>query len=230
MRRVEGTSYAAINVMAAALLVWTTDPNLTANEVARVLKETAQPLFGADEHERVGPRRLDLDAALHRVRADMVQRVLAGGELDIEQILATCGLRTAVAVRLIDRMFQAGDLVRVPGSGERYALSERAAAGRRPFTGRDLNAALEELGWSPHEDSSEEDVFTQYVKPDVEGEVYLDLSTPQVYADDRLLNVIAATMVDRSIVGRERRQAIEERKLQLRMALERQRDRSENPE
>jgi hypothetical protein len=115
-----GSSMAALNAMAAALLVWSSDRTLTSVDVERVLIDTSQPIVGGKDG---GPRRIALDAALARVRSDVILRTLGDAELDLEQMVAASGLRSHVASRLVAQLVRDGLITRAAGAGERYARS-----------------------------------------------------------------------------------------------------------
>jgi hypothetical protein len=95
---------AALQAVAAAVLVWATDRRQTALEVRRVLESTADP-----------SRRLDTGAAVKHVREHMIRRALDRGPLPVERLVAACPLPVGVVVAVADEMVRAGSLRRERG-------------------------------------------------------------------------------------------------------------------
>lgn len=93
-----GTSFAALRVMAAAVLVWAADRSRTAEEVRASLVESAKPLAEIGRKPGRQPRKLDLDGALAAVRATMVVSALRFGPLEPVALGLASGLDQAVAL------------------------------------------------------------------------------------------------------------------------------------
>jgi CHAT domain/Subtilase family len=102
----QGTSMAALNATAAAIVVWASDPGLSGPEVRRLLVNTARQL---------GPsgRVLDVDAALAATRRKLLLDTLQNESLEIQQILAETGLRPEVAMPLIDDLIESNTVTPV---------------------------------------------------------------------------------------------------------------------
>jgi subtilisin family serine protease len=117
-----GTSFAALHVAAAGILIWATDRTLSAHNVRRLIESTARPLpRGA--RRKTGPRELNLARALARVRSNIVTRALANGPLQIEQLIAACALSTPLVVGLVEELESRGKLHRVVREGaDHYEL------------------------------------------------------------------------------------------------------------
>jgi hypothetical protein len=119
----QGTSIASLHVLAASILIWATDRQLTATKVKDILVSTGSLVPSKQHHGQDYPRSLNLDAALNYVRKDIIKRTLANGPLEIEELIAACGLRTNVTVRIVDDLTNKGILRRVKDTrGEIYEL------------------------------------------------------------------------------------------------------------
>ena len=111
-RTAVGTTFAALNVVAVATIVWGLDRTLTAGYVIRLLDVTAR-----QDARRGGLKRLAIDAALNAVRARLVMRALLSGPLDEQGIAAASGLGPDVTGPLLKSMVAKGT-VRI--ESERY--------------------------------------------------------------------------------------------------------------
>ncbi len=100
---IQGTSVAALNAAAAAILVWATDRGQDADDVRRVLIE-----HRAHHWRHDAPRVLDLTEALKVTRRDLVLDTLQVEAVEMSQVLAETGLRPEVAVPLIDELVEQG--------------------------------------------------------------------------------------------------------------------------
>lgn len=133
---IRGSSMAALHVLAAAVLVWTTDRRLTAQQVKHVLVSTGDRIdaalapesgdprssqpdssgggetgAGAGAHdEAVVPRRLNVEAALRHVRTNLLREALGAESLEIEQLVAASGLPTHTAIQLVAALAEQGVL------------------------------------------------------------------------------------------------------------------------
>lgn len=101
-----GTSIAALNAVAAAILVWSTDRSLSAGEVRDTLLETAVTVKTAAS----GIRRMDVAAALARTRQHMLLDALEWGPLERGELIAEAGLQHKLADPLIASLEQEGRL------------------------------------------------------------------------------------------------------------------------
>ena len=112
----EGTSFAAMHVLAAAVLVWATDRGLSADEVRSILVDTASRRDDAEPQ-----RRLDTEAALRHTRRQLLLDTLEWGPLGLHELLAATGMRPELALPILDAAVAGGVLRRViEQGGERY--------------------------------------------------------------------------------------------------------------
>ncbi|MEN0134087.1 MAG: CHAT domain-containing protein, partial [Rhodococcus sp. (in: high G+C Gram-positive bacteria)] len=105
----EGTTFAALYVAVAAMLVWATDRDLAARDVRALLIDTAAPISTARGDTA---KQLDVDAALDRARRDVVVGALESGALEIGQLLAEIPIRPELAVPLLDALVADGHRIR----------------------------------------------------------------------------------------------------------------------
>lgn len=123
----EGTTFAALYVAVAAMLVWATDRDLSAKDVRGLLVDTASPLPVDDGRPA---RRLSVAAALERVRRDVIVGTLGSDALELGQLLAETSIRPEVVVPILDKLVAGESLRKVIRNGvEQYERSDRAAAG-----------------------------------------------------------------------------------------------------
>ncbi|MGH9226740.1 MAG: hypothetical protein ACRD2W_23795, partial [Acidimicrobiales bacterium] len=109
-----GTSFAALTVMGAAVLVWSLDRSRTAADVRTLLVGTGAPLVRRKSH----PRRLDLTSALNAARGGLVIAGVARRPLDRQEVVAATGLPIDLVTTVLDRLVAAGI---VKESGGRYS-------------------------------------------------------------------------------------------------------------
>ncbi len=109
---IQGTSVSALNVAAAAIIVWATDRGQTAGDVRSVLLETARPLPAGRRKRAARARALDVEAALAETRRERLLDSLLVEPAELSQILAETGLRPEVAVPLLDELVAAGRVFR----------------------------------------------------------------------------------------------------------------------
>lgn len=77
-----------------------------------------------------------------------------------------------------------------------------------PFTGQEVRAALESLGWTLIEEP-EEDEAAGFEHPEIDSLVWIDLGATAIYYADPFFERTAKTMVDSRVTGKLRREAIE---------------------
>jgi hypothetical protein len=106
----EGPSFAALHVVMAAILVWATDRSQVASDVRAALLSTARPGPG-------GIRILDTGAALEAVRRQILLDALERGPLETGELLAETGMRSELALPLLDALEAEGVLRRVTQEG-----------------------------------------------------------------------------------------------------------------
>ncbi|MCU0633881.1 MAG: CHAT domain-containing protein [Gemmatimonadaceae bacterium] len=105
-----GSSFAALHAVAAAVMVWATDRSLSAADVHEVLVGTARTLED-------GARALDPAGALESVRRQLLLDALEWGPLETGELLAETGLRSELALPLIDALVAKGTLRKVLDRG-----------------------------------------------------------------------------------------------------------------
>ena len=106
-----GSSYAALHGVIAAVLVWATDRRQEAADVRQILESTAEPLSHSKRKRRHSPRRLNLPRALECIRRQLLKAALTGGPLQMQKLVAATGLAPNVTLRIIDEMVSKGELV-----------------------------------------------------------------------------------------------------------------------
>ena len=106
----QGTSMAALNATAAAIVVWASDRGMSAPGVRDVLVHNARQPGSPDER---APRLLDVEAALGATRRQLLLDTLQNEPMELGQILAETGLRPEVAVPLIDDLVASQTLRRI---------------------------------------------------------------------------------------------------------------------
>jgi hypothetical protein len=123
-----GSSFACLHVVAAAVLVWSTDPGQAAGEVRRVLVSTARPIPGLVDGKPVVYCKLDTRAALKLVRGNLIKATLLSGPLELNELIAACTLAPSVANWIIDELRNEGQLIRTSGKrGDIYQLAPARA-------------------------------------------------------------------------------------------------------
>jgi hypothetical protein len=124
-RDYKGTSYAALDVLATALLVWSIDPSLKPNELRQILLDTATRRKAARGQTRGTIRVLNAGAAFREVRRRSLLAVLRTGPATYQDLLAATGLARDMALELIQSMIDSNELRRVVmGGTERLAVAE----------------------------------------------------------------------------------------------------------
>ncbi|KAF0960082.1 CHAT domain-containing protein [Rhodococcus sp. T7] len=124
----EGTTFAALYVAVAAMLVWATDRDLAARDVRTLLVETATPIATAQGDTA---KQLDVEAALDSARRKVIVGALGSDALELGQLLAEIPIRPELAVPLLDALVADGARIRrvVRNGVEQY---ERAGAAAGP--------------------------------------------------------------------------------------------------
>ncbi|WP_081315281.1 S8/S53 family peptidase [Rhodococcus opacus] len=105
----DGTTFAALYVAVAAMLVWATDRDLTAQDVRALLVETATPIPAARGDTA---KQLDVEAALDSARRKVIVGALGSDALELGQLLAETPIRPELAVPLLDDLVADGDRIR----------------------------------------------------------------------------------------------------------------------
>jgi hypothetical protein len=124
-----GTSYSALGVMAAALLVWSVNRSLSALQVRQILLDSARRRRTTRGGKRVGFRELDVEAALTRVRTDLLLTHLDRGPASQRELLTATGLARDVTLPILEVLVQQGRLRTVVGNdAERFELATTATS------------------------------------------------------------------------------------------------------
>jgi hypothetical protein len=98
-----GSSFAALHAAAAAVLAWSTVPDLTPSEVTSLLVRAARPIA---HQSRPQPMRLDIGDAVAAARAELIRRALADGPCSLQTVSAITGLSLRVAYDRLEAMRQ----------------------------------------------------------------------------------------------------------------------------
>jgi hypothetical protein len=120
----QGTSYSALMVLAASLLVWSTDRTLTPTAVRQTLLDSARKkdVVRGDQHGKI--RILDIGAALRLTRVNLLLVVLQHGPASHQDLLAATGMSRDVALPLLEDLQTEGRLRKVvAGHVERLELA-----------------------------------------------------------------------------------------------------------
>jgi hypothetical protein len=117
----EGTSFAAMHVVAAAIIVWATDLGLSAKDVRSILIGTADDV--GDRSDRTC--RLNVEAALAETRRQLLVDALERGPLGLQELLAETGMRPELALPILEAAVAEGELRQIGrGGSERYENPE----------------------------------------------------------------------------------------------------------
>jgi hypothetical protein len=103
-----GSSFAALQTVFAAILLWASRRSLRAGQVRELLEQTASAITPAKPKSAPVPRRLDLSAALNRVRQDLIGAALSQGPLPFPELVAACSLTADTTLRLIGGLTERG--------------------------------------------------------------------------------------------------------------------------
>jgi hypothetical protein len=105
----QGTSFAALGALGAALLVWAVDRSLSAPEVRAILVQTAARHRVMRDGKRRVFRKLDVIAALARTRRGLIVRELrTHGPAGRQELLAATGLSVDVGLPILTRLVEDG--------------------------------------------------------------------------------------------------------------------------
>jgi hypothetical protein len=108
-----GTSFAAANVVVAAILVWTLLPERTPRGLRRFLLNAAKPLD--PKKGRRWPLRFDLDEAVAAARRERVESALRrGGKASLQAVVAMTGLNWQWAEKTLHELAEANRVAAVP--------------------------------------------------------------------------------------------------------------------
>ncbi|MGW3209193.1 CHAT domain-containing protein [Streptomyces sp. NPDC001135] len=118
-----GSRQAALGVLAAALLVWSVDRSMTAEDVRRILLNTAKTGTALWDGELAHFRELQLDAALESARTGLLVSVLERGRAGRRELTAATGLSRDLVRGLLERQEANTKIRRVlTEDGEKFEL------------------------------------------------------------------------------------------------------------
>jgi DNA-binding transcriptional ArsR family regulator len=117
-----GSTFAALHAVAAAILVWSTQPDLSPRGVRKLLQAASRPVMGRKDP---APRRLDLADALAEARRRVVKRTLGSGPCSPHALAAITGLDLRVVSATVEDLVGQGKVRRLPrGRLERFELAQ----------------------------------------------------------------------------------------------------------
>ena len=120
-----GSTFSALHAVGAAVLAWSTVPDLTPAELRELLLQAARPIAHGSQPLPMG---LEIRDAVAAARADLIRRALAEGPCSLQTVSAITGLSLRVAYDRLEAMRQ-GDWPEVRrltrGRLERFELTAR---------------------------------------------------------------------------------------------------------
>jgi CHAT domain/AAA ATPase domain/Subtilase family len=118
----KGTSFAMLNTVGAAVLVWSVDRTQTAAQVRDVLVGTATPF---SKRRGKKPIRVNLRAAIERARLGLLANHLTGRGLDVQAASMASGLEANMTGELLGKLVSDPSLVKqhVVQEGDRYVAN-----------------------------------------------------------------------------------------------------------
>jgi hypothetical protein len=120
-----GSSFSALHAVAAAILAWSTIPDLTPTELKDLLVRAARPVTPKSSPS---PMRLEIADAVAAAREELIRRTLADGPCSIQSLSAITGLDLLVVTATLEALMPetAPEVRRLPrGRLERYELIPR---------------------------------------------------------------------------------------------------------
>lgn len=114
-----GSSFAALNAAATAVLVWSLLPNLSPSKIRELLVEAGQPVPGTE-----AARGLTMESAIALARRRLVKETLEQGPASLQTLSAITGLEGGVLSAILNRMMAGKLVVRLAtGRLERFQLT-----------------------------------------------------------------------------------------------------------
>jgi CHAT domain/Subtilase family len=115
-----GSSFAAIYAVGAAILVWSTLPNLTPDELRHVLRRASRPV---ETRAETRPLALTVQAAVAQARQELIRRALQEGPCALLPLAAITGLDPWLVSASLEVLLGQGEIRRLTrGRLERYEL------------------------------------------------------------------------------------------------------------
>jgi len=96
-----GSSFSALRAVCAAVLVWSTDPDLTPDEIKRLLRRAARPLEDFPEPK---PLALDIADAVSEARQHRIKRTLRDAPCSLQALAAITGLNPRSVISSLDKL------------------------------------------------------------------------------------------------------------------------------
>jgi len=112
-----GSSFAAINAVATAVLVWSLLPDLSPKDIRELLVKAAEPIPGTNA------LRLKMKSAIGLAQRRVVERTLQDGTASLQTLSSLTGLEGRALSTILERMKKEGRVVRLAtGRLERFQL------------------------------------------------------------------------------------------------------------
>ena len=117
-----GSSFAALHAVGAAILVWSTLPDLSPGEVRNLLRRASRPVEIRSERQ---PLALTVQAAVAEARREVVRQDLREGPCSLQTLAAISGLDLRLVSHSLDALVANGEVRRLTrGRLERYELRQ----------------------------------------------------------------------------------------------------------
>jgi len=117
-----GSSFAALHAVGAAILVWSTHPDLTPDELRDLLRHASRPVE-TDSEPR--PRALTVQAAVTEARREVIRKTLQNGPCGLQALAAITGLEPRLVSGILDVLLAEHEVRRITrGRLERYELTQ----------------------------------------------------------------------------------------------------------
>jgi hypothetical protein len=119
-----GSSFAALHAVAAAILVWSTVPECSPDEVRNMLRRAARPVKSST---RPMPLALNVLDAVAAARRHLIMDTLSEGPCSMQALAAITGLELRFVSENLDHLVEAGKVRRLPrGRLERFEAIKEA--------------------------------------------------------------------------------------------------------
>jgi hypothetical protein len=116
-----GSSFAAIHAVGAAILVWSTLPDLTPDELRKLLCRASQPVEIRSKRQ---PLALTVQAAVAEARREIIRQALREGPCSLQTLAAITGLELRLVSHSLDLLLAEREVRRLTrGRLERYELT-----------------------------------------------------------------------------------------------------------
>lgn len=120
LQQFRGSSFAALHAVGAAILAWSTLPDLSPNELRNLLRRASRPV---EMHSNRQALALTVQAAVAEVRREVVKRDLKEGPCSLQTLAAISGLDPRLVNDSLNKLVAGGEVRRLTrGRLERYEL------------------------------------------------------------------------------------------------------------